>query len=163
MDVLHTLMLVGAGPSGGALSALVGGAGIVTFPALLATGMSPVLATGSNLMALTPGLFLAALDDRTRLPPLDRSFVGLVVWSVVGAAVGAGLLLSTPERLFAALIPLLMGFATVLFACSRQVSAWLARRTQTDGHAPHDGVGASCRCCRCRSTGVISAAASACC
>ncbi len=138
MDILHTVTLVGAGVFGGTLSALVGGAGIITFPALLATGMSPVLATGSNLMALTPGLFLAALDDRTQLPPLDRSFIGLVVWSVVGAAAGAGLLLTTPERLFAALIPLLMGFATVLFACSRRVSAWLAKRAQAGDEGPHD-------------------------
>jgi uncharacterized membrane protein YfcA len=138
MDVLHTLMLVGAGVIGGTLSALVGGAGIITFPALLATGMPPVLATGSNLMALTPGNFIAALDDRTQLPPLDRSFIGLVVWSVVGAAAGAGLLLFTPERLFATLIPLLMGFATVLFACSRQVNAWLTKGAKGGEHGPHD-------------------------
>jgi uncharacterized membrane protein YfcA len=139
MDFLHALMLVGAGVIGGTLSALVGGAGIVTFPALLATGMSPVLATGSNLLALTPGNFLAALDDRTRLPHLDRSFASLVFASVLGAAGGALLLLSTPERMFAALIPLLMGFATVLFAFSRHVNAWLtARAAAKGGNGPHD-------------------------
>lgn len=138
MDLPHTLMLAGAGVIGGTISALVGGAGIITFPALLATGMPPVLATGSNLMALTPGNFIAALDDRAQLPPLDRSFVGLVVWSIVGAAVGAALLLTTPERLFATMIPLLMGFATVLFACARQVNAWLAKRVHGGGQGPPD-------------------------
>lgn len=125
-------MLIGAGVVGGTLSALVGGAGIITFPALLAIGLPPVLATGSNLMALVPGNFLAALDDRAHLPRLDRSFASMVVASVFGAGLGAGLLLWTPDRVFSALIPLLMGSATVLFAFSGRVSAWLAARLRSE-------------------------------
>ena len=75
----------------------------------------------------TPGNFLAALIDRAQLPPLDRAFVGLVVASVLGALVGAALLLITPERLFEFLVPLLLGFATVLFAFAGRISAGCAR------------------------------------
>jgi uncharacterized membrane protein YfcA len=132
MDVFHAALLIAAGLAGGTLSALVGGAGIITFPALLATGISPVLATGSNLMALTPGNFLAALDDRAQLPRMDRSFASMVAASVVGAGFGAALLLWTPDRVFSALIPLLMGIATVLFAFSGRISAWLAARAAGD-------------------------------
>jgi uncharacterized membrane protein YfcA len=137
MDLQHALMLIVAGIIGGTISALVGGAGIITFPALLATGMPPVLAIGSNTTALTPGNFLAALYDRSQLPRLDRSFLGLIAASVLGSAAGAGLLLWTPERMFAALIPLLMGFATVLFAYSRQVHAWLTARWAARGGGPY--------------------------
>ncbi|MEA2987536.1 MAG: hypothetical protein QOG83_247, partial [Alphaproteobacteria bacterium] len=42
MDLLHIVLLVIAGIAGGTLSALVGGAAIITFPVLLATGISPV-------------------------------------------------------------------------------------------------------------------------
>ncbi len=138
MDLLQTVMLVGAGIIGGTISALVGGAGIITFPALVATGMSPGIATGSNLMALVPGNFLAAYDDRTQLPPMDRSFAAPLVATVLGAAAGAAVLLWTPERMFVALIPLLMGFATVLLACSRRVHAWLTARAAAKGKGPHD-------------------------
>ena len=83
---------------------------------LLATGLPPVVATASNLVAVSAGNFLAALADRSQLPPFNRAFIGLVSASVLGALAGAMLLMVTPFRLFEVLIPLLLGFATVLFA-----------------------------------------------
>ena len=82
-------MLIVAGVAGGIISSLVGGAALVTYPALLSIGLPPVIATVCNLVALTPGNFLAALYDRGQLPPFDRAFVGLVVASLVGALAGA--------------------------------------------------------------------------
>src|SRR5712671_3865765 len=133
MDLLHILLLLVAGIVGGALSALAGGAAIITFPVLLATGISPVLATTSNMVALAPGNLVAALYDRSQLPPLGRSFAAMVVASILGALIGASLLLLTPERVFAALVPLLLGFATVLFAYAGRISAWLRARAQARG------------------------------
>src|SRR4051812_22360711 len=98
MDTLTALMLFAAGLAGGTLSSLVGGAAVVTFPAMLASGLSPVIAVASALLALTPGNFLAALYDRGQLPPFNRDFVGLVAASLLGALVGAMLLMATPVR-----------------------------------------------------------------
>jgi uncharacterized protein len=138
MDLQTVAMLVAAGIVGGMISALVGGAAIVTFPALIGAGLSPVVATATNMVALTPGNFLAALYDRTQLPPLDRAFVSLLVWSTVGATVGAVLLLLTPERMFAAFVPALLGFATVLFAYAGRISAWMQARAAARGKSgPH--------------------------
>lgn len=134
MDFHASVLLIGAGILGGAISALVGGAAIVTFPALIATGLSPAVATASNLLALIPGNFLASLYDRSQLPPLDRSFVAMMFSSLVGAGIGAVLLLLTPERMFAALVPVLLAFATVLFAYAGRISAWMRKRA-----AAHDG------------------------
>ena len=128
MDLLHIFILVVGGLVGGMISSLVGGAALVTYPALLSIGLPPVIATVCNLVALTPGNFLAALYDRGQLPPMDRSFVGLVVASLVGAFFGAVLLLITPDRLFAYFIPLLMAFATVLFAFAGKISACMRSR-----------------------------------
>ena len=95
----HTiLMLFAAGVVGGMMASLVGGASVVTFPVLLALGLPPVVATASNLVAVSAGNFLAALTDRAQLPPFNRAFVGLVLASVLGALLGAVLLLATPER-----------------------------------------------------------------
>ena len=133
MDLLHTLILIVAGVAGGIISSLVGGAALVTYPALLSVGLPPVTATVCNLVALTPGNFLAALYDRGQLPPLDRAFVGLVVASLVGAGIGAGVLLITPEHVFAFLVPALMAFATVLFAFAGRISKWLRARASDSG------------------------------
>src|SRR5262249_48571288 len=98
------------------------------YPALIGAGLSPVVATASNLLALIPGNFLASLYDRKQLPPLDRAFVGLLLSSLAAAGFGALLLMVTPERLFAGLVPALLGFATVLFAYAGRISDWLRRR-----------------------------------
>ena len=112
---------------------LVGGASLVTFPALLAIGLPPVTAAASNQVAALPSNFAAALADRGRLPTFDRGFIVLVVTSVVGALAGAFLLLWTPGRVFEILVPLLLGFATILFAVSPQISRWLRARAAASG------------------------------
>jgi uncharacterized membrane protein YfcA len=134
MDTLHIFFLLFAGVAGGVISTLAGGAGLITFPALLATGISPVLATASNMIALVPGNLVAVLYDRAQLPPLGRSFAALVVISALGALAGGLLLMITPEHVFAALIPLLLGFATVLFAFSGRISARLRERALKRGN-----------------------------
>jgi uncharacterized protein len=127
------LILFAAGIVGGMLSSMVGGAAIVTYPALLAAGIPPLTATVCNITAAVPGVFFAALSDRKQLPPFDRAFVAMVLASVVGAAAGAALLLATPERVFALLVPVLLGFATLLFAFARRAGDWLRARTQRRG------------------------------
>ena len=133
MDFPHAVFLFLAGIVGGAISSLAGGAAIITFPAMLATGISPVVASCSNLVALVPGNLLSVFYDRGQLPPLGRSFAGLIAASVLGSLAGALLLMLTPERVFATLVPLLLGFATVLFAYAGRISAWLRTRS----HAQH--------------------------
>jgi uncharacterized membrane protein YfcA len=131
---LHTiLILIGTGVIGGLMASLVGGASVITFPVLLAVGLSPVVATASNLVAVSAGNLLAAFTDRARLPPLNRAFAGLVLASVLGALIGAVLLLATPARMFEQLIPLLLGFATILFAFAGRITQWMREPAKRRG------------------------------
>src|SRR5262245_53323092 len=136
MDLATASLLFGTGIAGGVMAALVGGATVITFPVLIATGLPPVVATASNLIAVSPGNFLAALAARSRLPPFDRAFVGLVAASVLGALAGAMLLMVTPARMFEVLVPLLLGFATALFAGAGRISGWLRARARARGREP---------------------------
>jgi uncharacterized membrane protein YfcA len=133
MDHAVIAMLAGVGVLAGIISTIVGGAAVVVYPALIASGLSPQIAAACNLTALMPAMMLAALADREQLPPLDRAFAGLVISSIVGAALGAALLLLTPERVFAIIVPLLLGFATVLFAFAGPISKWLRHRAAARG------------------------------
>jgi uncharacterized membrane protein YfcA len=135
MEIPTVALLLAAGLAGGIISSMVGGAAIITFPTLLAVGLPPAGAIATNLTALTPGNFIAALDDRGVLPPLDRDFVRVILASVAAATVGAALLMQTPARLFTVLVPLLLGFATVLFAYGERVAAWLHARAIARGGA----------------------------
>jgi uncharacterized protein len=137
MDLLHILLLIIAGVAGGALSSLVGGAAVITYPALLAVGLPPVTATICNLVALSPSNLFAAIYDRTQLPPFNRSFAGLVAASLIGALGGALVLLRTPEHTFAVLVPALLGFATLLFAYAGRISAFVRARAGDQDKSPH--------------------------
>jgi uncharacterized protein len=140
MTLHFILILFAAGIAGGMLSAMVGGAAVVTYPALIAAGLPPLTATMCNLTASFPGTFFAALSDRGQLPPFNRAFAAMVLVSVTGAALGAGLLLVTPDRVFALLVPILLGFATVLFVFARRAGDWLRARARRRGREATLGV-----------------------
>jgi uncharacterized membrane protein YfcA len=135
------LLLLGAGLAGGVVTAIVGGSSLITFPALLAAGLPPIVANASNLVATTPGNLMAGLADLERLPRWNRSFLGLVLVSIAGSVAGAGLLLVTPERAFTILVPLLIGFATVLFAFSGRARLWIQARSAVRRRVSSDGLG----------------------
>lgn len=129
MDLATAALLGAAGLAGGTVASLAGGAALITFPTLIAVGLTPISAIASNIAALTPGSLIAALSDRTQLPPVDRGFVGLVLASVIGAGIGAALLMVTSNRVFEILVPLLIGFATILFAFGERISAAVRARS----------------------------------
>jgi uncharacterized membrane protein YfcA len=134
MDGLSGLMLFGAGLAGGIVTAVVGGASLITFPTLLAAGLPPIVANASNAVVLMPGNFMAGIADLERRPRWDRSFVGVITVCITGSVVGAGLLLVTPERAFTAVVPVLIGLATILFAGAGRIRRWsMSRETRTDG------------------------------
>lgn len=140
MDGLSGLMLFGAGLAGGVVTAVVGGASLITFPALLTAGLPAIVANASNTVALTPGNLMAGLADVERLPRWDRSLVGLMVVCVTGSVAGAALLLLTPEKAFTTVVPLLIGFATILFALSGRIRLWILSRKPAATTGP--GLGA---------------------
>jgi len=135
MSLTTALLLFFAGIGGGILTSLVGGAAVLTYPALIATGLPPQIAIACNMVASFPGSFFAALSDRKQLPPFDRAFIYMVLASMIGAALGALLLLATPHRVLAVMVPLLLGFATVLFAFAKPIGNWLRARADRNGRS----------------------------
>ncbi len=125
--IVEILYFVGIGLVGGIITSLVGGASLVTYPALLAAGLPPVSAVVVNLVALMPANLSAAWWDRSQLPPFSAGMWALLAVSAVGATLGAWLLLITPENVFVALVPLLLGLSTALFAYAGPIAKWLAR------------------------------------
>ena len=101
----------------GAQNALAGGGSFITLPALMATGMDARAANITSTVALFPAQLVTGHTGRaaaTGLPHL--SFTALAAISLAGGAVGGAILLATPSGFFAALVPWLVLFATLLFA-----------------------------------------------
>ncbi|MHC2438449.1 sulfite exporter TauE/SafE family protein [Bradyrhizobium sp. USDA 4451] len=138
MDVQTGLLLLAAGVAGGIINALAGGATLITFPAMLAAGLPAVIANASNAVAISPGHLIAALADRGKLPRPSRRTISFVAVSTLGGAIGAGVLLLLPERLFVLPVPGLIAFATLLFAFAPQIQRWSIGH-QTEAALPSTG------------------------
>ena len=109
--------LVGTALLAGMQNALAGGGSFLTFPALLLFGMGARAANITSTVALFPGQIATGLAGRALVSGAEGlSFRTLTVISLVGGAVGAALLLATPESFFQRLVPFLVLFATVVFA-----------------------------------------------
>jgi uncharacterized membrane protein YfcA len=128
MSGFDLVLLIVAGFGGGVVTALAGGSGLITFPALVATGLPPLVANASNNVALTFSNLAAALGDRQSWPRADRRLAALFAAAGLGAAVGVWLLLRTSARTFETLVPALVILATAIFAAGPRLRLWAARR-----------------------------------
>jgi uncharacterized protein len=110
MDLMTTAFLAGAGVIAGIIAMMVGGAAVVIYPALIATGVPPQLRLSpiSLRLCLRPCWRHCVTARNCRF---SIAFVGLIVASIAGAGLGAALLVLTSERMFTQIVPLLLGFA----------------------------------------------------
>lgn len=136
MDLVDGALLFGAGVLGGAINAIAGGATFFTFPAMLAVGLPPVIASASNALAVAPGHLLAAIAMRHALPRRQAGLLAAAAVGLIGGIVGALLLLSSGDAAFTVAVPFLILGATLLFAAAPALQRWLgAHRTENRGRA----------------------------
>ena len=115
--MLLLLLVFVAGLWAGLQNALAGGGSFVTLPALIVSGMSPLAANITSTVALFPGQVTSGLAGRKLVTGAGRlPFKALFILSIVGGALGGLLLLNTPSKVFARLVPWLVLFATAVFA-----------------------------------------------
>lgn len=107
------LLLFVAGFAAGAINAAVGSGSLLTFSALLAMGVPPVLANGTSCVGLVPGAVGATHAFRD---VLDRRVIRWGVLVAVCAILGALTVLVLPSAVFAAVVPWLILMAVGLVA-----------------------------------------------
>jgi uncharacterized membrane protein YfcA len=113
VQVLRDGLLFGATAFAGAVNAIAGGGTLLSFPAALAWGLSSPVANATNALAMSPGAIASAWANRRELAA-ERSLAALLaVPTIVGAAIGAALMLVTPARTFDAIVPVLVFAATL--------------------------------------------------
>ena len=83
--------------------------------------MPPIIANATNTAAVWPGSLGAVWGYRRELRDTAPRMYWLIVPSVLGAITGAVLLRVTPAALFDRLVPLLILFATLLFAVQERL------------------------------------------
>ena len=133
LSPLEALAVVAAGAGAGSVNAVIGSGSLITFPTLVAVGYPAVTANVSNNIGLVPGSVSGAVGYRRELAGKRRMVVRLAAGSLVGAAIGAVLLLVLPESAFEAIVPVLvlLGVALVI------VQPWLSRLVAGRGVPRH--------------------------
>lgn len=127
MSALQIITILGAGLVAGAVNAVVGSGSLLTFPALLAAGYSPLVANISNSVGLVLGNVSGVVGYRRELIGQERRAAALAIPAAIGSLVGAVLLLALPESVFHRVVPALVLLSVVLVVVQPRLSERLAR------------------------------------
>ena len=119
----------------GMMNSVAGGGTLVTFPTLLWIGIEPIRANVTCTVALWPGSLGAMVGFRRELGDSRQLMLLLGAPSVAGGLIGALLLLLTPSKLFASIVPFLILFATILFAAGEPLTRRFSRSAKSESHS----------------------------
>ena len=120
MSLRDALLVMVGGLVAGTANTIAGGGSLLTFPLLVALGLPPLDANVTNTVGIAPAGLGGAIGYRRELVGQRGRMLVLLPFTVVGAAAGAALLLTTPARPFDRVAP-----------CSSWWHAWCCSR---NGH-----------------------------
>lgn len=133
MDIIEILLLFAGGLLAGFINVMAGGAGFMTFPLLLAAGMSEIEANASNFVAVLPANVVGTVVYRHQLTSVRRHLGFRLFLAALGGVIGSWILIATGEAAFRLVIPWLLLFATVSFALGPWIKLKLERDFAFDG------------------------------
>ena len=127
---------LGTGLAAGCINTVVGSGTLITFPTLVALGFPPVTATMSNAVGLVAGGVSGTWGYRRELRGQWDRLRWQIPASLVGAGIGAWLLLHLPEKVFTRVVPVLLIGALILVMIGPRIQAWAKRRAELSDAAP---------------------------
>ncbi len=135
MSPARALLLGAIGLITGVINTVAGGGSLLSFPALLALGYSPLVANVTNTAGVFASSAGGALGYRRELAGQVRTWVPLAIVCTIGSLIGGALLLTLPASSFEAAVPVLIATAALLTL----VQPWLAKHLRGRGVAePHE-------------------------
>jgi uncharacterized membrane protein YfcA len=135
VPVVDIILIALAGVAAGAINAVVGSGTLVTFPTLVALGYPPIVSTMSNAVGLVAGGISGTWGYRHELSGQWDRLRWQIPASLVGAGVGAWLLLHLPEKVFTQVVPVLLIAALILVVVGPWIQSWARRRAEKAGRS----------------------------
>ena len=133
------ILIALAGVGAGAINSVVGSGTLITFPTLVALGYPPVTATMSNAVGLVAGGISGTWGYRRELRGQWRRLRWQIPASLLGAVIGAWLLLHLPEKVFLSVVPVLLVGALLLVVFGPRIQAWAKGRSAGEGEPVSTG------------------------
>lgn len=121
MTLQEVILLFFGGVLAGVINVIAGGAGFMTFPLLLAAGMTEVEANASNFVAVLPANIVGTWVYRHELTAVRKNLGLRLALSAVGGLIGSLILTHTGQASFQTAIPWLLLFATTSFAIGPRI------------------------------------------
>jgi uncharacterized membrane protein YfcA len=132
MSASDFLLLVAAGVGAGLTGSVAGLASLVSYPALLALGLSPLAANVTNTLGLLSSGVGSAAGATEELRGHGRRVGTLSIWAGAGGAAGAGLLLWGSSAMFKHVVPWLIALGAGLLLVRDPLRGWLDRRRMVE-------------------------------
>lgn len=136
MSLLQIFLLALAGFAAGAVNAVAGGGSFFTFAALVFAGLPTLDANATSAVALTPANFAGVAGYHDEVRRHAREMLPIMAISLVGAALGAWLLIAIGDAGFRATVPWLLLFATVLFGTAPSLNRLVSPAASAGGVVP---------------------------
>lgn len=127
MNELELVLAFLAAALGSAINSIAGGGTLLTFPAIVALGVNPLVANATSTVALWPGAVgsLWGYREELRGGGSRAWLVRFTLPSLLGGGLGAWLLLATGNASFERIVPFLVLGATGLFLFHGPIMRWL--------------------------------------
>lgn len=133
MDILEIILLFAGGVLAGIINVMAGGAGFMTFPLLVAAGLSEIEANASNFVAVLPANVVGSYVYRHEITTVRKHLVLRLLLSALGGLIGSLILVWSGQASFQKAIPWLLLFATLSFALGPWLKGKLERDFAFDG------------------------------
>ena len=141
MNELELAVAFLAAVVGSAINSIAGGGTLLTFPAIVALGVPPLIANATSTVALWPGSLGALWGYRKELSGARPWLVRFTLPSLVGGGLGGWLLLRTGNDAFTRIVPFLVLGATTLFLFHGPIMRWLRGHEAPSDVAETPGAG----------------------
>lgn len=136
--VATLLLIFLAGIGAGFVGYAVGASSLISYPALLACGIPPVLANASNTVGVVGTGLGGVLGARVELKGQKNRAITYIAIGVFGGIIGALLLLGLDPKVFEYAVPPLIFLSTLLIALNPR-GKMEARQAAHDALAQRDG------------------------
>lgn len=121
-SLLTIVMLIGAAFLAGYIDTLVGGGGLITIPALMAAGMPPIVALGTNKLQAVAGSGTASLTLLSHAKVSFKDVKWLMLSAFIGSLFGAVMVQGIDTDVLSLIIPIVIIIIALYFIFSSQHS-----------------------------------------
>lgn len=117
------VLLFFAGIIAGILASVTGMASLVSYPILLATGLSPIVANVTNTAALIFSGIGSTISSKRELKYNYRDLVWILPIALAGSIMGCFLLLAFPSEIFEKVAPFMIALVALFFIIQPHLSS----------------------------------------